>query len=344
MSSVTAHSDLLNRHVDDLSPNHRTPAPRVDVLPVKRVGNASLTEDEKRKIALAGTPKERAQFLLTDVFIHTSDVDNLVSSIEDLLSYKREVPELCGGMRIVAPGGMGKDTIMTHFARKYGPSGEGREFSCPVIHATLRGSVSPKNLLRALLQQLDCLVTIYQTIEELEENLLHAMRACGTIAIFINEAQHLVPISLSKRHEARMAGLGGDWLKGFIDKTSSLLFLLGVTGWDRAFVADLQLGTRVPYRYEFSQFAMDREFVGALTALDEAIPMPERAGLASKTLAPLLFAASQGNWRRLSYLLHDAILHASTRKSPRIELSDLHKAYRVRFGRRDNPFEAVAIT
>lgn len=297
-------------------------------------------QNEKRKRALAGTPQERAAFLKEDVFIKTPDVIAVTSAIDDLFRYKKEVPKYAAGFRVCAPGGMGKDTIMEYYNRKYPPKRTERRLVRPILHVSLESTAAPGTLLRTFLDQVDCYHTSRHSNKDLRDMLLDAMERCETKAIFINEAQHLVPVS-HHRHESRLAGVAGDWFKTFVDKTSSLFILLGVPGWDAVFNADKQLGTRIPLRYEYREYALDRHFIGILAALDAAIPMPEPAELAKPPLAPAIHKACRGNWRNLSILLHDAIFIASKRGSPRIERKDLASAYRLKFSRDDNPFEQV---
>lgn len=307
-------------------------------LPLTASAKKQATLEEVRtSLAFAGSAGDRVKFLQNEIFVHTADVLYVINTIETLLERALTIANP-GGLRLVAGGGMGKDSLLRYFIKKYPPESAGYTFTCPIIHATLGPRVAPIDLIRQFLVQLKCAFKKSWTVTELEEHLFAAMDACKTRGIFINEAGHLVPVGTRARHVSRLAGLGGDWLKGFIDRNRRPFVLMGVIGWDDAFEQDPQLRTRIPHRYEIREFAFDATFIGVLRALDVAIPMRHPACLDQMPRAQQLHIASRGNWRLLSSLLTDAITNASQRGSPTIDDRDLYAAYCLRFGASNNPF------
>lgn len=316
-------------------------AARVLELPLTAPAKRQVKLEQVRAfLASEGSASDRVKFLQNEIFVHTADVIYVINTIETLLERALTVASP-GGLRLVAGGGMGKDALLQYFIKKYPPESVGSTFTCPIIHATLGPRVAPVDVIRQFLVQLKCAFKKSWTLTELEEHLFAAMDACETRGIFINEAGHLVPVGTRARHISRLAGLGGDWLKGFIDRNRRPFVLMGVVGWDGAFEQDPQLRTRIPHRYEIREFALDATFIGVLRALDVAIPMRDPAGLDQMPRAQQLHVASRGNWRLLSNLLADAITHASQRGSPKIEDCDLHAAYRLRLGTTNNPFSGA---
>ncbi len=308
------------------------------VEPSRNTTNKRASPDARRLAALGGTPNDRALFLMEEVFIHTPDFRHATSTIERLLTRGTTFSNP-GGMRIIAHGGMGKDTIIRYFQRKFAPTWSEGNSRCPILHVTLPHLVAPGEILRTFLRQLHTAFRYTQLVSDLEDNLLDAMDECGTAGIFFNEAQHLVyTAKRTEREAARLAGKSGDWLKGFLDKVRRPVFFLGVPGWDGLFGLDGQLGTRLTHRYTFSAFNFDTTFIGVLRALDEAIPMPQSAGLDNMDLASAIYHVTNGNWRSLIYLLREAIFIASSAGASRIERQDLSAAYELQLGVEGNPF------
>ena len=312
-------------------------------LPIERVGEPDDPQAQlmrRREAAVHGTAEQRANFLLKEVYVQTPDVTHIVSTMEQLLGHAKLFSNP-GGMRIIADSGMGKDALLRYLLKIYPPQPNAILPRYPLIYVDFRNRLAPGEIIKALLEQMQCAYKSYQSVRELEDSLLHAMDACGTQGIVFNEAHHMVSVNKgTRRISARIAGEAGDWLKGFIDRIKRPVFLLGIPGWDEVFDLDPQLGSRIPHRHEISPFLFDASFMGILQALDGAIPMPEPAGLAENTIAQSLYTASRNKWRHLIHLLRDAIIAATKRGSPRIERCDLSWAYRLQFGPKDNPFDA----
>ncbi len=292
----------------------------------------------RREAAVCGTAKQRAHFLLKEVYVQTPDVIHIVSTVRQLLDHAKMFPNP-GGMRIIGESGMGKDALLRYLLSIYQPKPNATSPHYPLLYVNFRNRLAPGDILKALLAQMQCAYKGYQSAHDLEDNLLDAMDTCQTRGIVFNEAQHMLPVNKnSGRVAARIAGEAGDWLKGFVDRVERPVFFLGIPGWDQVFNLDAQLGSRIPRRHEISPFAFDTTFIGMLRALDEAIPMPEPAGLTEKTLAQEMYISSWNRWRHLIHVLRDAIIVATKRGSPRIERCDLNWAYQLQFGPKGNPF------
>lgn len=166
---------------------------------------------------------------------------------------------------------------------------------------------------------------------------MEAIKECQTEAIIFNEAQHMLPVARKSRSELRLSGKAGDWLKGFIDRIPIPGFFFGVPGWDDIFDQDRQLGTRIPYHYDL-KVPDEATFLAILQALDEAIPMPEPAGLATPALAGPILEVTKANWRLLIKLLCGALVSAATAGAKKIQKQDLSYSYSLNFGANGNPF------
>ena len=295
-----------------------------------------------RAAAIQGDADSRARFLEEEVIIYTPDVMHVSETIEVLLPRARRFSNP-GGMRIQGVGGTGKDTVIRIFQRKYPPYHTDGYLCVPILVVTFDARLAPGAILQNLLGQLQGLYKRSGSIKDLEDCLLEAIPSRGTIGIIFNECQHLLPVSDSrKRAQSRQAGETGDWFKRFLDKIRIPVFMLGTPGWDDVFELDPQLATRLAHRFMFSELKSDAIFVGVLQALDEAIPMPEPAGLYKRELADPIYRVCRGNWRRLTTLLKEAIILATESGSVRIERDHLRRAYSVQFGLDGNPFDLLS--
>lgn len=290
-----------------------------------------------RESAVHGSFEQRVQFLLNDVFVKTPDVQHILWISDQLLELATLYPNP-GGLRVVADSGMGKDAIIRFQLRCHPPQVIGRQPIYPLLHVRLTQRPHAGDVLKTLLNQMQCAYNS-RPLGDLKSICLDAMDSCQVKGVIFNEANHMASAAQSgARIGARLAGEFGDWMKEFIDDIKRPVFFFGVPGWDEVFDLGKQLGTRVPHHHEIHKFQYDPMFAGILKALDEAIPMPEPVGLNNPAMTQKLFVASRGIWRHLIHLLRDAMIVASKRRSPRIEESDLHWAYRLQFGPQSNPF------
>lgn len=301
-------------------------------------------QERKKKAranAISGDAEARVKYLERDVYIHTPDFLHVSDTVETLMTraWRFSSP---GGMRILGSGGTGKDTIIRYFLEKYPPVHIGNVNVTPILVIRLRERPSLRQLLEDLMMQMDGMYNKSYSLDELEKVLLVTMKDNKTIAIFFNECQHLLSVTVSRaRTKTRITGLAGDWLKFFLDNMEVPLFFFGTPGWDDVLEEEeaKQLATRLTHRFKFSEFMPDAVFVGCLAALDEALPMPEPAGLAEPTMAKAIFQVCKGNWRRLIALLREALIVATEEGSPCIKADHLRRAYRTQFGVNGNPFE-----
>lgn len=292
-----------------------------------------------RETAVRGTLAERTNFLLNEVCVQTPDVQHVLTTTDALLELST-VHTNPGGMLILADGGMGKDALIRFLSRRYPPHMDSREPRYPLLTVRLQAQPHAGGVLKALLDQMQC---VYRgsSLSDMKHSVLMAMDSCENRGVIFNEAHQMVSAARGgNRATVRLLGEFGDWLKEFADDIRRPLLLFGIPGWEEAFLRDGQFETRISHCHRIREFDDGGVFLGILKALDEAIPMPQPAGLAKRDLADKLFVASRRKWRHLIFLLRDAVVAATKRGSPRIEEMDLHWAYCLRCGTEGNPFDA----
>lgn len=290
---------------------------------------------ELREAALRGTPKEKAEFLRNDVFIPTADFVYVTDNINGHIRHAK-LSGSPGGMRVRGHGGSGKDAIIRYLIKQRTGTSDGQQRTCPILKVDFGSYLAPIEILGSMHAQLGSAYKKYQGIGELQELLFLALEECHTEAIIFNEAQHMLPTSKS-RAGVRLSGKAGDWLKGFIDKLPLPVFFFGIPGWDVVFEHDQQLGTRIPNHFDL-KIPDQVMSLGILQALDEAIPMPEPAGLSTPALAGPILEITNSNWRLLIKLLGAALVSAAHARARRIMKQDLSYSYTLHFGSDGNPF------
>lgn len=308
-------------------------------LPLNGVAAPQREEDrrlELREAALRGTPREKAKFLEEDVFIPTADFVYVTDTISSLIKHAK-MSRSAGGMRVRGPGGAGKDAIIRYVTKQRPGFLEGPRRTNPIVTVKFGGYLAPIDILGSMHAQLGSAYKKYQGIEDLQKLLLEVLAECQTEAVIFNEAQHMLPTTRKARSELRLAGKAGDWLKGFIDMLPIPVFLFGVPGWDAIFDQDRQLGTRIPNHHDL-KVPDEATFLGILQALDEAIPMPEPAGLATPALAGPILEITEANWRLLITFLSTALVSASQAGAKRIQRQDMSYSFALTFGADRNPF------
>jgi hypothetical protein len=290
-----------------------------------------------REAALRGTPREKSEFLRNDIFIPTADFVYVTDTINGLIRHAK-LSGSPGGMRVRGHGGTGKDAIIRYIMKQHPGISVGQQRICPILKVDFGSYLAPIDILGSMHTQLGSAYKKYQGIGELQTLLFEAMGECHTEAIIFNEAQHMLPVSSSKsRSEVRLSGRAGDWLKEFLDKLLRPAFFFGVPGWDVVFDKDGQLGTRIRNHHDL-KVPDKATSLGILQALDEAIPMPEPAGLATPALAGPILETTQSNWRHLIKLLDAALVSASLAGAKKIQKEDLSYSYSLNVGANGNPF------
>lgn len=309
-------------------------------LPLGDPWASQSLEDRQARLqqtALRGTPRQKGDFLENEVFISTFDFGHVTDTLDGQMRHAKLFGSK-GGLRVAGEGGSGKDAIIRYCMKRRPSYQVGSNKICPLISVTLGGYLAPTEILGSLHTQLGSAHKAYQGIKSLEELLLEALSACQTEGIIFNEAQHMLRVSRPKsRSELRISGREGDWLKGFIDRLPIPQFFFGVPGWDDIFNHDRQLGTRIPNRYDLT-VPNEATFLGILQALDEAIPMPEPAGLVAPRFAEPILKITKANWRLIIKLLRPALESAAYADAERIQTQDLSYSYFLNFGAEGNPF------
>lgn len=292
-----------------------------------------------RAFMLTQSPKDRSEYART-VSVNVDGFRRGLEFTENLIQRSTRTTRP-GGLWIIGDGGVGKTFIVDTIHRRFPPTETPLSRQCRVLRLTFASRPVESDILLQLLLQLgqDPNMLRYQRNADLEKILLDALPACGTLAILFDEANHLWINTKAYRVADRLGGRMGDFLKRFYDQSGLAYIFAGTSGLQNLLAEDSQASTRWSGVLKLTPFCYDNIFIGLLAALDEALPMTEKAGLASEELAPLLFESTQGNFRTLKNLLAEAVYLAASEDCPRITQTHLAQAHFNVFCSEQNPFK-----
>lgn len=293
---------------------------------------------EMREAALNGSPVDRAEFT-RHVSVNVDEYRKANRFIDKLIgrSSRTDRP---GGLWILGEGGVGKTFILDSVYQRYQPIENRLERKCPILSLQFSGRPSESDIMLTLLLQMGQSPELlrYNDNAELQKILLKAFQACGALGILFDEAHHLWLTTHIKRVADRPGGRTGDFLKSLYDKSGLAYIFTGKEGLGKLVESDTQINTRWSGVLRITSFENDAKFRGLLNALDEALPMPQKSGLATEQIASRLFAATKGNFRSLKDLLAEAVFIASSENSPKVVLKHLANAYFGVFCDETTPF------
>lgn len=292
-----------------------------------------------REEALLGSPEQKQRFFL-DVTVQVGGFTKARRFVDALLDRRKRLLKP-GGLWIIGDGGVGKSFVLNDIHERYPVLDTSIARITPLIWLSFRGRPSISDLLCTMLLQLgqDPDLMKNRDNQYLEDSLVEALKACGTLGVLFDEAHHLWLTTSGRRHKDRIGGPIGDLLKRLYDATPLAYIFSGTPGLTDAVFVDKQVSTRWPGIITLKQFNLDEQFYGLLGALDRSIPLPEPTILAQQKFADKLYISTRGNFRLIKTVLAEAIFQAANDNSTKIEMKHLAESHFITFGDGENPFQ-----
>jgi len=258
---------------------------------------------------------------------------------DHLLLRSKEGGERPGGVWLLGDGGCGKSFLLEQIMKKYAPQETIHARICPILRVSFSAQPTQRDFLRTLLKQLGQNMALLndRSIADLQKILLAALVAAKTIAIICDEAQHLWLNVLATRVADRIGGKVGDLIKDIYNSSNVAFIFSGTPGLQQILDIDSQVRTRWKGVFLLRCFSNGPEFEDVLSAIDDAIPLPERSNL--ERYASKIHLITEGNIRDVKDFIAQAVWFAAEAKSPSAE-GHLYQACQKTFGQsRPNPFE-----
>lgn len=299
----------------------------------------NLDPNEERERALAGTPEQRAQFTL-DVPIAFEEYRKANLYIDALLM-RAKTTKRPGGLWIVGDGGRGKTFIIQRLLKRLKPREDTYCRHCPVLYLHFEARPSQGEIYTRLLLQLgqDPRSLRSMSIQDLKETLRKAIKTAGVHLIAFDEANHLWVMS-AKKHSGSAGGSIGAAIKVLYDDLGVAFVFLGTSSLEDVLQMDSQT-TRWPGIIRLPPFLFDNRFLALLATLDECLPMPKQAGLASENLAKAIFESCKANFRLLKMLLAEAVREASREGAEMLTFQHFAKAHFLVHCSEETPFGSI---
>ena len=318
----------------DLQSEYLFAEPAPDIVP-------GLDPQQERARAMAGTPDDRAQYVL-DVPIAFDEYRRANKYIDALLA-RAKVAKKPGGLWIIGEGGRGKSFILERLLKRLKPvEGDHRRLS-PVLYLTFEARPSIGEIYIRLLVQLgqDPRSLKGLSLKELRDTLRDAVKTAGVLLIAFDEAQHLWVLA-TKKSKGEAGGALGATLKRLYDFLGVAFVFIGTPPLDEIRRQDEQT-TRWPGLSFLKAFVYNEEFLGVLATLDQCLPMPERANLIDSKLSKAIFDSCRGSFRLLKMLLAEAVRSASQNGEKNISCVHFAEAHFVVHCSEDHPFGPVPL-
>jgi hypothetical protein len=248
------------------------------------------------------------------------------------------VEPLC--MMVTGNSGVGKSTLIAEYARHWPRNDVDDGVQVPVLKTEVPLPATISGLATQLLRALGVPNPGAGTVDHRRWRLVSMLKKCAVQLVILDEFQHLV-----ERGSRRRIETVADWIKSVINETKIPFVLVGMPSARSALEHSAQLARRFRIRREIEPFdwvMQPVEFEKLLQLLDDQLPFPNRAGLASAEIAPRLHLATRGNISVLTTLLRDSGRSALLSGSARLELAHLAESYdsllAEELALRENPF------
>lgn len=283
----------------------------------------------------------RAKFLTTVFWVSTDDTKGVEDALTDCLE-QVALYQLSEGMLVIGESGSGKTWLCKMLARKY-PDKELEDRTLrPFVVMKVPHPCSKPGLTTALLEALKDPEPTQGTQRKRFERAIGLFSDCA-VRILAVDNFHDIP----ERRDKHGVRLVGNWFRDLIEEHVKVVFLpLGTKDAQEVRISNNQVRRRVPTVKRLDYFTLtttdgQRRWVKLLFEIDLALPLAEFSDLAKAPLNSRLFIASNGVFDYLMKLIRRAIPIAVKAGRERIELCDLHVAYRSMHGdveEASNPF------
>jgi len=242
-------------------------------------------------------------------------------------SFAQPCEPACGAL--LGASGVGKTSVVEHYAKLHPPYETETETRRPVLKVTLQPDARPKGIAADLLLALGDPAWSSGTVQTLTNRAVKLLARCGVELIVFDEFHHLFDMERS-----RVMTKAAQWLKVLIVNTRIPVVVCGMPEAEhvlRAEHTERRFKERLTLRcFTWRTSAGRAEFCGMLKRLDGALPLAESSGLAEPESAGRFYVACRGIPDYLMTLVRGGTAEALQRGSERIEPADLARVFERR--------------
>lgn len=272
-----------------------------------------------RKTALAlahGRQASLAHLRMQPEFIWHRDAAAIEARLEEALA--DALAGECEGMDyflIVGPTGNGKSRLVKKLSDRHARPNDpaASVMSMPVLYTRMSVTGSPVGYVRTVLDKLGAKYSQSNSLDQLYPLLLRLLGRIGVRMLIIDELHH---ITFGQRDDKnRMMNL----IKDVGEQLGCVVVCCGLAEALYAMRYDAQLDRRFE-PLPLNRWALNSDYLDLLAAIENSLPLPEPSDLASESLAPWIWAESEGTIKETQRLLRRAASAAIRTDQGRIDL------------------------
>ena len=198
----------------------------------------------------------------------------------------------------------------------------------PVKYVEVPSRVTPRELVKTLLEAFGEQASARQSAEDIIDDLVPLFQGVGLRLLLLDEAHWLMK---SKSQEVREAN--AEFLKSLLNRTGVSIVLAGMEELDllhNRFHTQMRrrlLGKIVLRPYRWASVAERKWFIAILKKYENAIDLPKPSGLGEVEIARRLYLVSRGSLGVVVQYLNNALEIADARRGSSITREDLSAAH-----------------
>jgi len=236
---------------------------------------------------------------------------------------------------LIGPTGVGKTRLCRMLEKQLGPKQSVQRPECekiiwPCVYIELPESTTIKSLSMVMAKILGGQPNDYQSITTLEDLIIGRLITMEVRLVILDDFHHAAEKGLSKTKSSLC-----NWIIKLLNRSSKPFLISGSPAAESTITMVQELSDRFPYRARLQTMSMADEsstpvLLGVLAGLQQEMirlgHLKDYTHLTDPTPYKAIYLATQGNFRRLSNLLHDSFRIALLRGDHTLKISDLAEA------------------
>lgn len=236
---------------------------------------------------------------------------------------------------LIGPTGVGKTRLCRMIEKQLGPIQPSRSLVCdkkiwPCIYIELPESTTIKSLSMVMARILGGTPNDYQSVAVLETFIIERIITLETKLVILDDFHHAAEKGLTKTKSSLC-----NWIIKLLNRSGIPFLISGSPAAESTINTVHELSDRFPYRARLNPMPMAEEattsvFLGVLAGLQEEMirlgHLKNYTHLTDPNPYKAIYLATQGNFRRLSNLLHDSFRIALLRGDYSLRISDFAEA------------------